>query len=504
MSEFPTTTRQPKDRLVNSFSFLIPAKKYTIDFDITATNSLPAFLEISIYLLDTLKFLSPYELQSFLGISDGEREELLRQIISIDLAFLNDDGVLEATHKLNELKQNDGTIQLEGIERHTSSFYIDLLSEHIQPRASSSNTSGFHEVISEDILYKELDADVIFKNDFNRFKYCSKVESIKKIKTRLYRINSCHYDKLISFPASVDIYSQWQSDGRLKMYSSLSGFDGENLDIVVNSGLLGHINTILNQQSMQCDTLSIQNFCSHVQDDILVRYEGDEGVFNIEKYLRDRDNRKTGYGSSKTSGIIGPIFLPHNKGSFLNWLARTPKIQPIFWIPASTQYWGASLHSRAFYEQTAELLPKKLSSLSLAFPKVVSSQEKYAYRQQYGGIADILLSFHNAVPLNEMEIMIVPGSPCWAMVQYHARIIPAYGLRNIRIPVGYTTYDQDRVKLLWELALKRLGFDNPKHVEILGDGQVSSEILECLIYEHDWSEHFDFAEPSGDEIDAVD
>ena len=504
MFELKDVASQGKDRLVASFSFLIPAKKYTADFDITATNSLPAFLEISIYLLDILQMISPCELQSFLGISDNEREELLRQIISTDLAFLNDDGIIEVTSKLNELKQSDGTIQLEGIERHAASFYIDLASEHIQPRASSSNLAGFYELVSEDTLYKELDAEAIFKDDFNRFKQCSKTENIKKIKTRLYRINSCYYDKLISFPVSVNIHSQWQSDGHLKMHSSLSGFDGDNLDLVVNSGVLRYINTVLNKRSKQCDTFSFKDYCLNVHDEVLINFEGDEGVFDIEKYLHERDRRKTGYGSPKTNGILGAIFLPQNKGSFLNWLTRTPRIHPVFWLPASASYWGASAYSKVFYEQAAELLPKKLSSLSLVLPKPVSGQEAYEYRQRYGAIADVLLSFHNAAPLDEMEIIVVPGSPCWAMVQYHARIAPMYGLRDVRIPVGYTTYDQERVRMLWDLMLRRTGFEAASEVKMLDGKQAPFEILECLNYAHSWDEQPDLIKFSDDnEVDVV-
>lgn len=498
MLEIKNATPLGKDRLVASFSFLIPAKKYTADFDITATNSLPAFLEISIYLLDILQMISPCELQSFLGISDNEREELLRQIISTDLAFLNDDGIIEVSNKLNELKQNNGTIQLEGIERHAASFCVDLASEHIQPRALSSNLTRFYELESDDILHKELDAEAIFKDDFSRFKKCSKIENVRKIATRLYRINSCYYDKLTSLPVSVDIHSQWQSDGHLKIHSSLSGFDGENLDLVVNSGVLRYINTVLNKRSKQCDTLSLQDFCRNVHDEILINFEGDGGVFDIEKYLRERDHRKTGYGSPKTNGILGAIFLPQNKGSFLSWLARIPRIQPVFWLPASASYWGASAYSKVFYEQAAELLPKKLSSLSLVLPKVIPGQEAYEYRQRYGAIADVLLSFHKATPLDEMEILIVPGSPCWAMVQYHARIAPMFGLRDVRIPIGYTTYDQERVRMLWDLMLKRTGFEAARDVRMLDDAQAPSEILECLSHVHSWDELPDLIMSSDD------
>ncbi|MDL2315610.1 hypothetical protein LJC59_00810 [Desulfovibrio sp. OttesenSCG-928-A18] len=503
MSESANAIKQVKKRLIASYSFLIPAKKYTADFDVTARNPLPAFLEISIQLLDTLNRISPYELQSFLGINDNEREELLQQIISTNLAFLNENGDIEVTSGLNELKQSDGTIQLEGIERYTASFYIDLASEHIQPRASNPSLAGFYELVSEETLYNEFSAESIFQEDFNRFKLCTTIENIKKSKTRLYRINSCFYEKLVSFPVSVDIHSEWQSDGHLKISSSLSGFSGDNLDLVVNSGILRYINTIFNNQTTQNDSLSVQDFCLRVQDNVLLNFEGAGGTFDIEKYLRERDKRRTGYGSPKTTGIIGSIYLPQNKGGFINWLSRTPSIQPILWLPSSASYWGASAYSRAFYEQVAELLTKKQSSLSLVFPKASSKQEAHECRQRYGGIADNLLSFQNAPPLDEMEILIVPGSPCWAMVQYHARIAPAYGLRDARIPIGYTTYDPERVKMLWELMLRRTNFQDVKDVEQMTAGQVPDKILECLSSSHHWDEHSSLINSSSGEEDAV-
>lgn len=503
MSESTSATKQIKNRLISSYSFLIPAKKYTAEFDITATNPLPAFLEISIRLLNTLKRISPYELQSFLGISNNEREELLQQILSTDLAFLNEDGDIEVTSRLNELTQGDEATQLEEIERHTASFYIDLASKHIQPRASNPSLAGFYELVSEETLYSEFDVETIFKEDFNRFKFCTTTENIKKPKTRLYRINSCFYEKLVSFPVSVDIHSEWQSDGHLKISSSLSGFEGDNLDLVVNSGILRYINTVLNNQTSQHDSLSMHDFCLSVQDDVLPNFERDGGIFDIEKYLRERDNRKTGYGSSKTTGIVGSLYLPQNKGAFINWLTRTPSIQPILWLPSSASYWGASAYSRAFYEQVAELLPQKQSSLSLVFPKASSKQEAHECRQRYGGIADNLLSFQNATPLDEMEILIVPGSPCWAMVQYHARIAPAYGLRDARIPIGYTTYEPERVKMLWELMLRRTNFQAAKDVEKMTAGQVPEKILECLGSSHRWDEHPSLINSSSGEEDTV-
>ena len=107
-----------ESRLIAHFSFLIPAKKYIVDFDITTSIPFPAFLELSIYLLDTLKVISPHELQSFFGIDGNERDSLIQQILSTDLAFTNENGDLELTSKVDELRQSDGSIQLEKYENH--------------------------------------------------------------------------------------------------------------------------------------------------------------------------------------------------------------------------------------------------------------------------------------------------------------------------------------------------------------------------------------------------
>lgn len=72
-----------ESRLIAHYSFLIPAKKYIADFDITTSMPFSAFLELSIYLLDTLKVISPHELQSFLGIDGNERDFLIKQILRV-------------------------------------------------------------------------------------------------------------------------------------------------------------------------------------------------------------------------------------------------------------------------------------------------------------------------------------------------------------------------------------------------------------------------------------
>ncbi len=477
----------PKSRLIAHHSFLIPAKKYIVDFDITTSIPFPAFLELSIYLLDTLKVISPYELQSFFGIDGNERDSLIQQILSTDLAFTNDNGDLELTSKVDELRQPDGSIQLEKYENHSATFFIDLASKHIQPRSSNPGKAGFLELIPEEDFHNELVAETIFRDDFNRFKSCSANESMRNSKSRLYRINNCTYDTLIDFQISVSVFSEFQPDGHLQLTTSLSGFAENNIDLVVNSGILRYVNEELNKYSEYHDSLSPKDYCINVQDSVLPDLFSDSGEFNIEKYLLARDKKKTGYNSQKTTGLLGAIYLPQNKSKLIGWLRKIPKAQPILWMPSSSTYWGISAYAKIFYDELYELLREKGSKLPLILPKPGTRQEAYELGQRLGGLVDTILCLPASEPLDEMEIMIVPGYPCWAMVQYHARISSRYNLRNIRIPIGYVTYDTDRVRNLWSLLLRKLNFTEKDKVEPLEKRfNYAPEVSNCLIHTPNW------------------
>lgn len=476
-------------RLLAHHSFLIPAKKYIVDFDITTSIPFPAFLELSIYLLDTLKVISPHELQLFFGIDKNERDSLVQQILSTDLAFINDKGDLELTSKINELRQPDGGIQFEKYENHSDSCFVDLASKHIQPRPTSYGKTGFIELVPEENFYSELNVEDIFTNEFNRFKLCTTNKGIKNSKARLYRVNDCTYNALVDFPVSVNIFSELQPDKHLQITTSLSGFEENDIDLVVNSGVLRYINEELNKNPTDHKILSPKDYCSITQDHVLPDFFSDSGEFDIQKYIIARENKKTGYGSQKTTGLLGAIYLPQNKSRLVEWLKKVPNIRPIFWMPSFSAYWGASAYAKIFYDELQDLLHKKGSFLSLALPKINTKQEKYILKQRFAGLVDAIHSFPASVPLDEVEIMIVPGSPCWAMVQYHARISPNYNLRNIRIPIGYTTYDIEQVKNIWTFLLNRLNF-NEEEIELLqSKSNCSHDISDYLINNQNWKEH---------------
>lgn len=472
-------------RLIAHHSFLIPAKKYIVDFDITTSVPFPAFLELSIYLLDTLKLISPHELQLFFGIDGNERDSLVQQILSTDLAFINDNGDLELTSKINELRQPDGSIQLEKYENHSDSCFVDLASKHIQPRPTSYSKVGFIDLIPKNNFFNELNIENIFTNEFNRFKLCTTNKNIKNSKSRLYRINACTYDSLVDFPVSVNVSAELQPDSHLQITTSLSGFEENDINLVVNSGVLRFINNELNKHPID-EILLPKDYYSIAQDRVLPDFFSDSGEFDIQKYLVAREKKKTGYGSQKTTGLLGAIYLPKNKSKLIEWLRKVSNIRPIFWMPSSSTYWGASAYTKVFYDELKNLLHEKGSFLSLILPKIDTKQEKYMLKQRFAGLVNAIYCFPASDPLDEVEIMIVPGSPCWAMVQYHARISPNYGLRNIRIPIGYVTYDAEQVKNIWTFLSNKINF-NGNEIEVLTHkSNYQSDIPDCLTDNKIW------------------
>lgn len=461
-----TENKDFKDRLVASYSFLIPAKKYSLDFDITTKTSLPAFLESSIMLVDCLGKISPLELQTFFGLSDSEREELLRLIEGTDLAFLNSNGELEKTDRLDELKQHDGTIQLEDVEQHQAQMIVDLFSGNIQPRAIEAPILGLHTPTTDKILATEIEGETVFKEGFNRFKACSKVPVLQKQNTRLYRINSCESDEVTTLPFSLNIYAKADSFRGVCLESSVQGFDTDSQLLIDSSGLLGHMNEYLDQPCNLNTELSLAEYCELVDDPVLGKYECEAG-FDLEAYLRDREQKKTGYGSLDTRGIIGPLYLEKNRTSFLNWLKNIPHdidMGPAFWWPSDDKFWGSSIYLKTFWDQASKKLAKRNGSIALTFPSLVRG-DNYDFQQRLDRLARNIISIQDAEKLNRMELFVLPGKPCWAMVQYHVKLPRSLHFKSISVPIGYTTYDPERVaKLTTLLSRKVMNGAMPKYI----------------------------------------
>lgn len=185
--------------------------------------------------------------------------------------------------------------------------------------------------------------------------------------------------------------------------------------------------------------------------------------------------------------MLGAIYLPQNKGKLIEWLRKLPTLGPILWVPSSSIYWGASAYAKEFYDELHDLLREKGSLLSLIVPKAGTLQETYELGQRFRGIVDTIQCVSTSKPLDEMEIMIVPGHPCWAMVQYHSKISSKYNLRNIRIPIGYTTYDTERVRSLWALMLKRANYSEESRIEPLEKKfKLAPEVLDCFAHTPNW------------------
>lgn len=364
---------------------------------------------------------------------------------------------------------------------------MDLASKHIQPRSSNQDKSGFHQLIPDDSIYEDIPAETIFKEDFSRFKALSPNEAINSWQSRLYRVNDCTYEKLTDFPISVNVIAELQPNGQLQISTSLSGFKEEDNDLVVNSGALRHINEELNKQQDRQYDLTPQDYCKKAQDYVLPEFFTNSGTLDIEKYIQARDKKKTGYNSQKTAGIVGAIYLPQNKGRLLEWLRRIPTCQPILWMPSSAIYWSASAYAKLFYEELRELLEEKRTMLSLIFPNPKTKQDSYELGQKFKGLVDNKQCLSWGAPLDEMEIMVVPGAKCWGMIQYHARIPARYNLRNIRIPIGYTTYDTERVKNIFSILLEKAHIKEGGIVEPLDVRYYKApEIMEGFIQGSKW------------------
>ena len=450
---------ESKIKFIQSLSFLIPANRYSINFDVTTKSSISALLESALKLLSCLDAISPEELQSYFGLIDNEREVLLDQMLHTGWAEISYNGDLVPTESLLQWRSSgQSDIQLQELKNYNESFVIDSLTGTIQPRSDDPPRPGLP-LVPELDHKKNGDPKEVFSQQFRLFQQCLNYRhDLRTTYAQLYRIQQSHHDRVTTIPVSLDISVHPDSLHGIRLDASVFGFDESNKRLLENSGIPGKIVNYLNDLDVSHAELTFDDYCLLSNDKMLAKYNKD-GYFDLSAYFNDRDKKKISYGDKRTRTILGPLYLAKNLDEFLYGIrGKTEEIElpPILWRPASSILWAASIRLKALVEH--DVLKSRNTFTAALFPcDRHNPQTEHHLKSSYYKRVGPALCLPDAAPLDEMEIMVVPGDPGWALCQYHVRLAPDLGYKGLTIPVGYTTTDPERVNLLWRLLQERSG-----------------------------------------------
>lgn len=178
------------ERDIQNLSFLVPARIYDADFDITKKVPIPALIESCIKVVSEVNTITPRQIQVFFGLNDVERETLINQVINTGWVVFNDNGELEATKRLLEWSNDSADLEFVETLAFSEKIVLDLLTNHIQPRSEMLPFKGLPKILHSDVNRDDISIDNLFSNQFTRFKDCTNNSHIKHPRSNLYRIRS--------------------------------------------------------------------------------------------------------------------------------------------------------------------------------------------------------------------------------------------------------------------------------------------------------------------------
>lgn len=468
------------DRLLQSITVCAPVQKISLDIDVTHKLTLPAILESALLLVAQIETVSTSELGSFFGLTDHERDVLIKEMIDTDLVVFNDEGDISTTQKLVAQRRGgaaDEGITIEDVENFRDFTFVDLCTGHIQPRSEADKQLGLPMLPRK---INETDFSQIFASQFHRFQASlpdlKSKKSLRSTKARLYRINRASVMQSgLQQQVSLDIHAHYDPLHGIRLDPTLLDYKNEHANLISSSGLKTEAIDWIHNRPHEPATISLQQYCDLAQDSVIERYIKRGDILDLPRLLQDRFRKKTGYGNSNTRMMIGPVYSAVNRTTITLWVERHSKNKRMhqgIWLGATNQLFGASLGLDTFMKTMNDELNQgdRRSSLNLAFHLEPNNyNEKLHLKNTLSQRTDgKLCTFADGTSESHMELMVFPGENGFALVQYHAKIDPSLGFGGLTIPVGYFTTEPDRVAFLWEQLRNRINselisFDNNKN-----------------------------------------
>ncbi|GLO11331.1 hypothetical protein PPUJ20005_53020 [Pseudomonas putida] len=506
MFDFGINEAESERKLGNVISLLLPARSYKLNCSWTQETPLPAIEEFSCRLLLALEELLPGELQEYFGLTSRECDVLVQSLIENKLASYTSDGLLSPSSMLQTKTNGNADLlpSLTKYEEKEESPVFDLLTLTILSRRSYNTSKyGLPEIPAPE--GKSLSSTEIveaFGKQYRAHLEYTRKNEIDVKKTRLYKVSTCEQDRILQVPIDLDINIETTPSGRINVIKDSSEKLGDLRRRPLSNKLESKISDYLNSLQMPSGGLSLEEYCHLFDDKVLLRYASNN-LFDLNSWLLDRAERKTGYGNPQTRAMFGPIYLNKNrtlieqvlKYNSRDWEAG--KTYSALWLSSFAPLWaenGSMLgeFSRKIEPLLAENETSKGNLVAL-FPFI-----------DYKGITELKRRFGTRIPSavcfggdtlqDRSEIFLIPGQ--LAVAQFHIHPSPD---SSITIPIGFITTEPERLARIESILSYRLENRPPPYLAWTNSKMSAVELLRFDLGDGDQYEQ----KPQRKQVDTV-
>ncbi|MBO0408870.1 hypothetical protein [Aeromonas hydrophila] len=440
-------------RICNTISLLLPAYQYQINCAWTKEVSLPAVEEFTCRLLLALQEVLPGEIREYFGLSKRECDVLIETLIRNKLAVHTNDGHLAPASMLIDRTKGNSSVSpsLTKYEEKVERPIFELLTKTIMPSNPYNRTQWGLPQIPVPLENKSWSVQAVadaFGDQYRAFLDFSKLPEAETRKTRLYKVGTCDLAAPVNIQVDLEIGLLPTQAGNVEIIKRVAEKVGGTRQRPLSMDLEAKISDYLNSLKMPKEGMSPQEYCQEFNDIVLARYLDDRGL-DINTWLIDHKDRKTGYGTQETRAMIGPLYDNNNRitlGRMLEDLSKDwseGTTHSALWLSSSVPLWAANgMLLSEFCRKTSE----KLSEAPNAKGKITAILS-FDDKKEFGQLRS---TYHNRIPngiafkgsdlQDRFEIFLVPGQ--LAVVQYHFQPSDDSGAT---VPIGYITCDPIRV-----------------------------------------------------------
>lgn len=445
----------------NRVTVLIPARQYVINCAWIKERPLPAVELFSCRLLLAFDKLLPSELRDFFGLNDRECEVLIDSLQEKRLAALNHDGFLiPSSLLLNQAKKNDGTPILVTYEEQTERVVFDILALSVRKEQTlNPSMFGLPELPIPEDLKKRGTKEIIdaFGSQFRSYLEISRTQEYERKRTQLYKIMGCQSENMLQIPVDIEFTYQANTYGEPKKWTSSYERLNRSQHRPLSNELESHIADYLGCKQVSESGLDAEEYCRLVDDTVLSQFASGYNL-DYSAWLRARHQKKTGYKTSDTTALFGPVYLNENRQTVLKWihqgLSDVEKESEVhaLWLASEIPLWGASAEPlSSFIKDLVELLTKHTRSSHVAMLHHGSNNDDaWAFQNRFKEKIPYGIMIPNS--LDKMEILLIPG--IFGLVQYHGQ---PNSDSTITVPLGYMTQNPERLKRLEDIVSPRMG-----------------------------------------------
>lgn len=449
---------------VNMLSVLIPAKSYKLKCSWTKEKTLPAIEDFSCRLLLMFEELSASEIQHYFGLSNREREVLIETLINNRLVTLDGKGLLKPTPLLARQGEtlSNGTSLVEYEERNETAIFDLLTQQLMRRRTLDSSRFGLPEVSVEgSTSLSNEDVVKCFSGQYRAHLEFTRGNIKEAQKTKLYKITSISPDKVTQIPVDIEVKVELTHDGKLKVYRNAMEKIGALRHSPLSNLLEARVADFFASLSCEDDEGDFQAFCDLTNDHVLPQFT-DAGEFDFTRWLSARHKKKTGYGSSDTTAMIGPVYLLENRTAIIQKLKSARKewqpdvIKSALWFGADVPLWAASGEEVAEFGRRLESElcdsgdEKGRLSAILCFEHDDFKGKKHYFKDKYRHRVPNGIGVAAEFPTKRMEFFIIPG--VLAVCQYNVSLSKNSG---ITFPIGHITTCPSRCEKLTHMLMDR-------------------------------------------------